>query len=178
MRATLVPVLETATPPRSDSVTVRRELRPGDVEALVRMHAAIYEGEYRLGGSFAPDVARDLEAAIERGWPQRGGVWIVEAGGEVAGSLALTEEPGAPARVRWFLLAPEVRGLGLGRRLLAELVAEADEAGHRVLCLVTFSELRTAARLYRSHGFEVTDSHEDDRWGRPLLLQRYERRRP
>ena len=98
--------------------------------------------------------------------------------GEIAGSLALTEEDDGPAKIRWFLLAPSLRGQGLGRRLLTELVAEADEAGHERLCLVTFSDLRSAARLYRSLGFEITDSYRDGRWGRPLLLQRYERRRP
>jgi len=158
-------------------VTIRRELRPGDVDALVRMHGTIYPREHRVGGSFAPDVARDLSAAVERGWPARGAVWIVEHEGEIAGSLALTEEGEGPARVRWFLLAPQVRGRGLGRRLLDELVAEADDAGHELLCLVTFSELTLAARLYRSHGFGVVEERWDDRWGRPLLLQRYERRR-
>jgi GNAT superfamily N-acetyltransferase len=162
----------------SGPVTIRRELRPGDVEALVRMHGTIYPREHRVGGSFEADVARDLASAIERGWPERGAVWIVEHEGQIAGSLALAEEGEGPARVRWFLLAPQVRGRGLGRRLLDELVGEADDAGHQVLCLVTFSELRVAAHLYRGHGFEVVEAHRDDRWGRPLLLQRYERRRP
>jgi GNAT superfamily N-acetyltransferase len=159
-------------------VTVRRELQPGDAEALVRMHGTIYPAEHRVRGSFRADVASDLEGAIERGWPQRGGVWIVEKDGEIAGSLALTEEAEGPARVRWFLLERSLRGSGLGRRLLTELVADADEAGYPVVCLVTFSELRAAGHLYRSLGFDVTESHVDDRWGRPLLLQRYERRRP
>jgi GNAT superfamily N-acetyltransferase len=159
-------------------VTIRRELQPGDVEALVRMHGTIYPREQRLGGSFEADVARDLESAIDRGWPQRGAVWIVEHGGEIAGSLALTVESDEPVRIRWFLLAPSLRGTGLGRHLLAELVAEADEAGYEAICLVTFSDLHTAGHLYRSLGFEITESHRDDRWGRPLLLQRYERRRP
>jgi GNAT superfamily N-acetyltransferase len=167
-----------ASQSRSRSVTVRRELEPGDLEGLTRLHGAIYPREHRLGGSFVADVERDLASAIDRGWPQRGAVWIVEHGGEIAGSLALTEEDDGPAKIRWFLLAPSLRGQGLGRRLLTELVAEADEAGHEAICLVTFSDLQTAGHLYRSLGFEITESHRDDRWGRPLLLQRYERRRP
>jgi ribosomal protein S18 acetylase RimI-like enzyme len=170
-------VLEVAEAPRSEPVTVRRELRDGDQEAIARMHGRIYAAEHGLGGTFEPDVERELGRALARGWPQRGGVWIVERAGELAGTLALIEEGRTTARIRWFLLDPRVRGRGLGRGLLAELVEEADAAGYRLIRLETFSELTTAARLYRSLGFSVVGSHEDDRWGRALLHQEYERRR-
>src|SRR5919204_3930372 len=170
-------MLETASGSRSEPVTIRRRLREGDSEALVDMHATIYAAEHGLGGTFAADVARELGGAIRRGWPERGGAaWIVERAGEVAGSLALVAADDGTARVRWFLLEPRLRGRGLGRRLLADLVAEADAAGYELVRLDTFSELRAAAHLYRSFGFEVVDAYRDARWGPPLLLQTYERR--
>lgn len=169
-------MLDVAADPRTHPVTIRRELLEGDAAAIARMHGRIYAAEYGLGGSFEPDVARALVDAIERGWPERGGVWVVEGGGAIAGTLALIEEDPTSARIRWFLLDPRVRGRGLGRTLLAELVAEADAAGYAVIRLETFSELGTAAHLYRSFGFTVVGSYRDDRWGRPLLHQDYERR--
>jgi GNAT superfamily N-acetyltransferase len=141
------------------------------------MHGRIYAVEYGLGGSFQPDVEVALERAFACGWPDRGGVWLVDHDREIAGTLALIEEEPSAARLRWFLLHASVRGLGLGRRLLGELVAEADAAGYDVIRLETFSELRTAAHLYHSFGFEVIASHRGDRWGRPLTYQEYERRR-
>jgi len=159
-------------------VTVRRELRPGDVEAIAAMHGEAYGREYRVNQNFAIDVRQNLQAAVDSGWPERGLVWLVEHDGELAGSLALTEESAGVACVRWFLLLPSVRGAGLGRRLVTELVSEADAAGYELVHLMTFSELRAAAHIYRTVGFEVTGSREDDRWGRPLTLQTYERRRP
>jgi GNAT superfamily N-acetyltransferase len=162
----------------SEPVTVRRELRPGDVEAIAAMHGETYGREYGVNSSFEGDVVRNLEAAIDTGWPERGSLWLVEHDGELAGSLALTEESAGVACVRWFLLVPAVRGGGLGRRLVTELVSEADAAGYELVHLMTFSELRAAAHIYRTVGFEVTGSREDDRWGRPLTFQTYERRRP
>ena len=170
-------MLEVAPIAPAEPVTIRRALREGDPEAITRMHGRIYAAEYGLGGSFEPDVARELGRAVHRGWPERGGVWIVEHEDEIAGTLALIEEDEQSARIRWFLLDCALRGRGLGRLLLGELVAEADAAGHGVIRLATFSELHAAARLYRSFGFEVVGSHYDDRWGRVLLHQDYERRR-
>jgi GNAT superfamily N-acetyltransferase len=158
-------------------VTIRRELRTGDLAAIQRLHGAIYGREHGVNATFEDDVAEALAAALDAGWPERGGFWAVEKEGRLAGTLALTEESPGAARVRWFLLDPSLRGLGAGRRLLEELIAEADEAGYELLLLDTFSELRTAAHLYRGHGFAVTDEREWTRWGPTLLLQRYERRR-
>jgi ribosomal protein S18 acetylase RimI-like enzyme len=170
-------MLEAAPISPTEPVTIRRELREGDLDAIVRMHGRIYGAEYGLGGNFEPDVERALDEAMRQGWPERGGVWIVEQGGDVAGTLALIEEAPTEARLRWFLLDEALRGSGLGRRLLAELVEEADAAGYALIRLETFSELTTAARLYRSIGFELVGSYRDARWGRPLLHQDYERRR-
>jgi GNAT superfamily N-acetyltransferase len=158
-------------------VTIRRELRPDDPAAIQRLHGAIYTREHGVNATFEDDVAEALSAALAAGWPERGGVWAIEEEGRLAGTLALTEEPGGVARVRWFLLDPSLRGQGVGRRLLEELIAEAEETGYEVLLLDTFSKLRAAAHLYREHGFEVTDEREWTRWGPTLVLQRYERRR-
>jgi GNAT superfamily N-acetyltransferase len=158
-------------------VVVRRHLREGDLAALVGFQATRYAAEYGLGGSFEADVERELGRARDRGWPQRGGVWLAERGGELAGSLALVEREPRVAWIRWFLLDPALRGQGIGRRLFDELIAEADAAGYRRVRLETFSKLRTAAHLYRSHGFAITESSRDTRWGPELVFQHYERRR-
>jgi len=71
------------------------------------------------------------------------------------------------------VLAAELRGRGLGRALLAELLSEARAAGIGRLELDTFSALKAAARLYREAGFRVISERETDMWGPPIVLQRY-----
>lgn len=155
-------------------VAVRRELRDGDADALARFHAERYASEFGLDERFAESVLSSIEAYIHAGWTRdSGAVWLID-GDPLAGSLALTDQGDGTGQVRWFLLAPELRGRGLGRSLIAELIAEARTAGLHRLELVTFSALTTAARIYRDAGFELRSSEETDMWGPEIVIQRYE----
>ena len=159
---------------------IRRTIRPGDLGAIVAHHGRLYAREYGVDQSFEADVAATVVAAGQRGWPgEREGIWIVELDGRHAGSLGLTDEGNGTGVVRWFVLDPELRGQGLGRRLVGELVDKAERAGYSKLSLKTFSDLRAAAHIYRSHGFEVVWSETGPRWGRDeFTYQCYELRLP
>ena len=158
------------------ALVIRRNPRAGDLGAIVAHHGRVYAAEYGLDSTFEADVAASVSAAGRRGWPRRNeATWIVELGGEHAGSLALTDEGDGLAAVRWFLLDPRLRGRGLGSSLVNELVERAQTVGYDRLELVTFSELRSAARIYRSVGFELRSAETGPRWGREqLTYQHYE----
>ena len=159
----------------SGRVEIRRELRPGDLGEILAFHGRIYSREYGVDGRFEAMVASSIAECAGRGWPgERERVWIVERDGAFAGCLGLTAE-GDTGTVRWFVLDPSVRGKGLGRRLLDELISEAEELGFARLRLETFSLLRAAAHLYHSHGFEVVEESTRPRWGREsITYQHYE----
>jgi ribosomal protein S18 acetylase RimI-like enzyme len=72
---------------------------------------------------------------------------------EPVGCGALKFHPGAPAEIKRMWVAPSVRGIGLGRRLLAELEACAAAHGVRVLRLETNQSLGEAIGLYRAAGY-------------------------
>lgn len=46
------------------------------------------------------------------------------------GSVGLTDQGGRVAQLRWFLVEPEVRGVGLGRQLLTGALAQARAMMH------------------------------------------------
>jgi ribosomal protein S18 acetylase RimI-like enzyme len=156
--------------------TIRDELRPGDLEAIVAHHRRIYGEEYGVDSRFGDFVDAAVKRAAERGYPgEREAIRIVELDGEHVGSIGLTDEGDGEAAIRWVVLSPEARGNGLGRRLLAEMLAFAEEHGYRRVWLETFSELTTAAQLYREAGFALTGSDTAPRWGREsITMQRYE----
>jgi ribosomal protein S18 acetylase RimI-like enzyme len=155
---------------------IRRELRPGDLGAIVAHHGQVYGEEYDVDASFEGHVASTIAQAALRGFPSsREAICIVEFEGEHAGSIALTDEGDGEALIRWFVFSPEVRGRGLGRRLLSEILGRASEIGYSRVSLETFSELEAAAHLYRDHGFEVVSADAAPRWGRDrIVYQRYE----
>jgi ribosomal protein S18 acetylase RimI-like enzyme len=156
--------------------TIRSELRPGDLEAIVAHHRRVYGAEYAVDSRFGDFVAAAVARAAERGFPtERETIRIVELDGEHVGSIGLTDEGNDEAAIRWVVFSPEVRGRGLGRRLLREMLSFAEEHCYRLVWLETFSELEAAAHLYRDHGFVVTGADTAPRWGRDAItMQRYE----
>jgi ribosomal protein S18 acetylase RimI-like enzyme len=159
----------------AQNVAVRRTLRPGEADGIASLHDRVYRGEYGLDGRHRADVARGLEQAVVAGWPEHSGaVWVIDGAGQLAGSLGLTVADEGVGQVRWFVLEPELRGRGLGRRLVAELVEEARAAGLRRLVLETFSALTAAAHIYRGVGFRVVWEERTDKWGPEITYQGYE----
>jgi ribosomal protein S18 acetylase RimI-like enzyme len=155
--------------------SIRRELRPGDLGAIVAHHGRVYGEEYGVDSTFEGHVASTVAEAAKRGFPStREAICLVELDGEHAGSIALADEGNGQAAIRWFLLSPVLRGHGLGRRLLDEMLATAAERGYSRVVLETFSELEAAAHLYRDHGFVLVSSDPAPRWGRERInFQRY-----
>jgi ribosomal protein S18 acetylase RimI-like enzyme len=157
------------------AIEIRRDLHPGDLGEIVRQHGCLYVSEGGLDPQFEVHVAAAVAKAARDGWPERGAVRIVERDGEFAGSLALTDEGEGIAALRWFLLDPALRGQGLGRRLVSEVVAEAESQGFEMLGLETLGILTVAAAIYRDHGFRVVSERMGPPWGDPgIAYQRYE----
>jgi ribosomal protein S18 acetylase RimI-like enzyme len=161
----------------AEAPQVRRSLRPGDLGEIVALHGRLYATEYGLSPLFESDLAAGIARAVEAGWPEsNGGVWLADHEGRVAASMAVTFESEQEARLRWVVVDPALRGQGLARRMLSEVVETTAASGRTLISFDTFSELTTAARMYREAGFAVTEERPWTRWGRELTLQRYERR--
>ena len=152
---------------------LRRELRDGDPEAIVEIHERVYRPEYGMDERFVDGVRSTVEQAVARGWPQGGGAWLVDGPDGLVGCLGLTDEGERLGRHRWVVLAPEARGLGLGRRMITEAVGEARRLGFERLELDTFGALTTAAAIYRSVGFEIVSEDETEMWGPRIAYQHY-----
>ncbi|MBN1530714.1 MAG: GNAT family N-acetyltransferase [Thermoleophilaceae bacterium] len=154
---------------------MREGPQPGDIGAVVRLHGLLYAREFGLDASFEAMVARRLGELTGRGWPAAGeGLWIAERDGEPAGSITLAAEGDGLARLGHFLLHPDLRGQGLGPRLVDAALERAREADHRRIELLTFSELGAAARIYRAAGFERVSAEPRSLWGREIKIETYE----
>jgi GNAT superfamily N-acetyltransferase len=144
------------------AIRIRYELRPGDLGMVVHLHGVIYAREYGLDTSFEPYVAKPLVDCVLDG---TGRIWIAEDADRIVGSIAMVDAGGGIGQLRWFLLVPEVRGSGLGRRLLEAALAYGRERGFLRIFLWTFVDLEGARRLYERAGFKVTETKTSLIWG-------------
>ena len=157
----------------ADGVTLRTELRPGDVGSVIALHGLVYAREYGFDPSFEAYVAGPLADFVIRASP-RERLWLAERAGAVAGCIAIAAESDAVAQLRWFLVAPSARGAGLGRRLLDEALTFSRAAGYERMILWTVSALEVAIHLYRSAGFTRVEQVPAERWGARVVEEKYE----
>ena len=154
-------------------VSMRMGMVPGDLGEIVRLHGVIYEKEYGLDNTFEAYVAGPLsEFVLHPTDGQR--IWVVEGHGVVAGCIAIVRASERVAQLRWFILTPETRGKGLGKRLMKEAIDFCRDSGYTRVILWTFSELETAIALYRKWGFVKIEEKAHFIWGRDLVEEKYE----
>lgn len=96
--------------------------------------------------------------------PPRGLVLIASLGDEPVGCGALRFHDDGVAEIKRLWVAPHVRGVGLGGRLLAELESRAHRQGSRVTRLDTNRALTEAIAMYRRAGYREVPAFNDERY--------------
>jgi ribosomal protein S18 acetylase RimI-like enzyme len=156
----------------SSDVTLRHDLQPGDLGAVVSLHGTLYAKEYGFNAIFEAYVAGPLAEFVRTG-SERSRLWLAERGGQLVGCAAVVEASATEAQLRWFLVDPSARGLGLGRRLLREALEFSRGRGYESVFLWTADVLTAAARLYRAAGFEKVQEKAGNDWGVAVVEEKY-----
>jgi DNA-binding MarR family transcriptional regulator/N-acetylglutamate synthase-like GNAT family acetyltransferase len=108
------------------------------------------------------DPARSISAEVDEMRLPAGLFVLASLRGEAVGCGALKLHGEEPAELKRMWVAERVRGLGVGRRLLAELERRATEAGARAVRLETNKALTEAIGLYRSAGYREVAAFNDE----------------
>ena len=156
-----------------NDINIRTELRPGDIGYITYLHGILYKREYHYGIELEAYVAAGLVEFYHGYNLSRNRVWVCEHDGQMVGSLLLMDR-GEAAQLRYFLIRPEYRGIGLGNKLMELYMEFLHQCGYKSSFLWTTHELEAAAYLYRKHGFRLTEEKESTAFGKPLIEQKYE----
>jgi ribosomal protein S18 acetylase RimI-like enzyme len=150
-------------------VTIRR-FKSDDVDAMLRFARALPEHDLLF-------LSRDLKhrkvveawlEAIEDGFIDS---FVAEDGDAIVGTCALVRDPlGWTTHVGEIrlLVSPQLRGQGVGRRLLEEMFKVATQRDLRKLVAQMTPDQRGAIRLFEEHSFRgeaLLKDHVMDRQG-------------
>ena len=156
------------------SISIRTTLKPGDIGYVTYMHGDLYQREYGYGIGFEAYVAKGFYEFYEHYNPALDGVWVAEHGEKVVGFLLLMHREPRVAQLRYFILDPAYRGIGLGKKLSQLYMDYLHEKGYQKSYLWTTNELLTAANIYHKMGFRLTSELPSETFGKPLKEQRYD----
>ena len=149
---------------------------PRHPDARFCLHAYFAELAQRFDSGFDP--ARSISAADDEMTAPAGLFLVATVHGEPVGCGALKFHPDAPAEIKRMWVSPAVRGLGLGRRLLADLEAHAAAYGARVLRLETNRTLGEAIGLYRAAGYREVAAFNDEPYAHHWFEKTFDRSGP
>lgn len=149
---------------------------PGVIGKAVELHASYYHREWNFDVTFETQVAKELGAFFDDFKDGRDYFRAALTGGGFAGCIAIDgKQPAADcARLRWFIVAPEHQGAGIGGTLIGEAIAFCRSAGHKRIVLYTFEGLRSARTLYGRAGFRLAEEYRAHQWGNDILEQKFE----
>jgi DNA-binding MarR family transcriptional regulator/GNAT superfamily N-acetyltransferase len=133
---------------------------PRRPQARRALQAYVTELARRFDDGFDP--ALSISATEDEMTPPAGLFLLATLHGEPVGCGAVKFHPDAPSEIKRMWVSVEARGLGLGRRLLAQLEACAKARGVRTLRLETNRTLDEAISLYRTAGYREVAAFNDE----------------
>jgi DNA-binding MarR family transcriptional regulator/GNAT superfamily N-acetyltransferase len=160
----------------ANGTVVLRPHRLGDLGWLIHRQGLLYNQQFGWTIEFEALIARiyhDYEAAPAS--PPKA-LWVAERGGQVVGSIFVLPSEGRPgtAQLRMLYVEPEVRGLGIGRTLVDQVVKFSRENGYKKVRLWTQSVLTSARKIYTAAGFEKVEENTHHSFGKDLTGEHWE----
>lgn len=152
-----------------------RPLAPGDGGWVVARHGALYAQEYGWNAEFEALVAEIVAGFLRAHDPACEGGWIAERDGVNVGSVFVVRQDAHTGKLRLVLVEPEMRGQGIGRRLVRHAMEFARGAGYARMTLWTNDVLLAARRLYEQAGFVCTAREPYTGFGKDLVSETWER---
>jgi len=149
---------------------------PGAIGRIAELHGTYYHKHWGFDLFFESKVATELSEFLRRSSEGRDGFWVASIEEKIVGAIAIdgANHDSKGAHLRWFIVAPENQGHGIGKMLLKEAVEFCQKKKFRRVYLWTFSGLDPARHLYERFGFKLCEGRVGNQWGKTVTEQRFE----
>lgn len=164
----------TDVPARDASPWLLRPHRSGDLSVLTQRLIASAAEEFELGGEYETAMLGHATQFLERFAPDDDCAWIAERNGVPVGSIAVRRVGETTAELTLFFVESHARGIGIGRRLIAEAIQFATRAGYRTMVLDLHDGMKTARFLFHAAGFRHVVGLEGDTLGPGVQRQHWQ----
>ena len=151
-------------------ISIRHDLRVGDLGRIVALHGTVYDVLPGYGLKFEAYVARTVaEYYLDAGGVGR--IWMAERNDDLVGCAAMLLRDGGLGQLRWVLVDVSARGIGLGKDLVNRALDYARNHACSSVFLETTDGLPESQQLYEKLGFAVTSNEREELWDgeRPLI---------
>ncbi|NSL86746.1 MarR family transcriptional regulator [Chitinophaga sp. Mgbs1] len=162
-----------ASAPVSD-IRIRYNLQPGDVGYLIYLHGELYARESGYNLEFESYVCKTFHDFLPTYNTNKDRVFLATCDNKIVGAVAIIGSSRHLAQLRWFIVHPDFRGKGLGKKLLQEAIDFCREKLYQKVYLLTTDMQATAIDLYKRNGFRKTGEKHLQQWGQQLYEQRFE----
>jgi GNAT superfamily N-acetyltransferase len=149
---------------------------PGAIGRIAELHGIYYYKHWGFHLFFESKVAMELSEFLRRFNEAHDGFWVARVEEKIVGSIAIdgVNHNSQGAHLRWFIVAPESQGHGIGKILLEEAVEFCRMKRFSQIYLWTFAGLDPARYLYEKFGFRLSEQQEGNQWGRTVTEQKFE----
>ncbi len=122
--------------------------------------------EFGLKGEGFAGVDEELADMFEAYSDALSAYYVVELGGEIKGvggyAPLVGTEPGTIVELRKMYLRPELRGQGIGDKLIDLCIEGAQLKGYELMYLETVPAMKAAHHLYQKKGFSYIEQRMGD----------------
>ena len=155
--------------------------RPGALSDIIGLHARYYAKHWNFGLPFETKVGMELAEFGARRHAEKDLFLAAYGPYGALGSVIIDASGGGErgAHLRWFIVAEEMQGKGLGAQLIDRALGFCDQRGYERVWLTTFKGLDAARSLYERNGFVLAgEAEQDDQWSGGVREQIFERAMP
>jgi len=146
-----------------------------DVGYMMFRQAEIYEEESKFASEgwrrYITGEVRDFVDTFDE---ERDCAYILGSNGVRKGCMAAAHRENGEAQLRFLFVEPELRRTGAGDALFSAAIDFCISKGYERVYLWTVSHLKAARRLYVRHGFEITETCDNDQRGFHVIEERWD----
>lgn len=154
----------------TDKGLVIRPFTLKDVDFIISSQLELYEVEHGFTSdiwkAYLTDGVHELVTQFDS---KKDCVYVLEYNEVPSGCAAVTHVDDLTAKFRFFFVDSKLRGWGAGHLLLDICINFYKEKKYKHVHLWTFSTLKAARPLYKSKGFNISETRENNEWGTHVI---------